>query len=140
MLAYLVDAQGRVIAHPDAALVAAFADLSATPPVAAFLSADAVPSGTLTYSAPDGQRLVGYASLADLGWGVIVERPTSVALASVRTARELAFDVLLALLGVAVIVAVFATRWLSRPLAVLADAARRHAVGDYRGAAARPVG
>ena len=28
-------------------------------------------------------------------------------------------------------IAVFSTRWLTRPLAVLADAARRHALGDH---------
>ncbi len=130
MLAYLVDAHGRVIAHPNAALVASFADLSATPPVEAFFSAGA-PSGTLTYSASDGERLVGYASVPDLGWAVIVERPAAVALASVRTARELTFAVLLAFVGLAVIVAVLATRWLSNPLAALADAAKKHSVGDY---------
>ena len=130
MLAYLVDARGRVIAHPNADLVASFADLSATPPVAAFRSSSAS-SGTSRYSGADGERLVGYSALPDLGWGVIVERPTAVALASVRTARELAFDVLLAFVGLAVTVAVFSTRWLTRPLAVLADAAQRHAAGDY---------
>ena len=56
------------------------------PPVAAFLSSGRHPGGgTTTYPAPDGERLVGYASLADFGWGVIVERPTAVALAGVRS-------------------------------------------------------
>ena len=130
MLAYLVDARGRVIAHPDPALVAAFADVSATPPVAAFLSAQS-PSGAQAYASRTGEQLAGYASLPELGWGVIVERSTAVALAPVRAAHELAFDVLLAFVVVAVCVAVVATRWLTRPLAVLAEAAQRHAVGDY---------
>jgi PAS domain S-box-containing protein len=130
MLAYLVDSHGRVMAHPNATLVASFADVSETPPVAAFLGAEAS-SGTTTYSGSAGEQLVGYAALSDLGWGVIVERPAAVALAYVRTARELAFAVLLAFLGVAVSVAVVSTRWLTRPLAVLADAAQRHAAGDH---------
>ena len=129
LLAYLVDARGRVIAHPDSALVASFADLSATPPVATFTAANGA-SGRMTYFASDGERLVGYATVSDLGWGVIVERRTAIALASVRSARELAFDVLLAFIGVAVLVAVVSSRWLTRPLAVLADAAQRHAEGD----------
>src|SRR6185369_17660065 len=99
-------ARGRVIVHPDAEMVAAFADLSASPPVAALLADDA-PSGSATYSAPDGERLVGYASLASLRWGVVVERPTTVALASVRSARELAFAMLLLFVSIAVLVAVF---------------------------------
>ncbi|MGI9147550.1 MAG: response regulator, partial [Chloroflexota bacterium] len=130
MLAYLVDARGRVIAHPDPALVESFADLSTAPPVATVLSADAA-SGTLTYSASDGERLVGYASLPDFGWGVVVERRSAVALASVRTARELAFAVLLAFIGLAVVVAWVSTRWLTLPLALLAEAARRHSIGDH---------
>lgn len=130
MLAYLVDGRGRVIAHPDATLVASFADVSATPPVAAFLSAHGA-GGVQAYTNSTGQQLAGYATLRDFGWGVIVERPTAVALEPVRRARELAFDVLLALVAAAVFVAVIGTRWLTRPLAVLADAAQRHAVGDY---------
>jgi signal transduction histidine kinase/CheY-like chemotaxis protein/HAMP domain-containing protein len=130
LLAYMVDAQGRVIAHPDATLVASFTDLSATPPVAALRAAGGV-NGTETYPAPGGEQLVGYASTSDLGWGVIVERPTAVALVRIVAARELAFEVLLGFLVVAVFVGVFSTRWLSRPLAMLADAASKHSSGDY---------
>jgi nitrogen fixation/metabolism regulation signal transduction histidine kinase len=85
----------------------------------------------VTYTGSAGEQLAGYAALTDLGWGVIVERPTVIALASVRSARELAFAVLLAFVGLAIAVAVFSTRWLTHPLAVLADAAQRHARGDY---------
>ena len=58
MLAYLVDAQGRVIAHPNAELVASFADVSATPPVAAFLVGQRSERNRCTYSAPGGEQLV----------------------------------------------------------------------------------
>jgi PAS domain-containing protein len=80
------------------------------------------------------RRLVGYASVASIGWGVIVERFTAVALAQVRAACELAFGVLLAFIGAAVIVSIVSTRWLTQPLAVLAvlaEGVQRHAAADY---------
>jgi methyl-accepting chemotaxis protein len=79
-LAYVVDANGQLIAHPDLSLVLAKTDLSALPQVAA-LSADVQPPG----SNPDGSRvasdvrgrrvLTSHQTIESLGWSVFVEQP-----------------------------------------------------------------
>ena len=88
--AYLVDAGGHIIAHPDAELVASFADMSTSPSVAAFLNNPAS-SGSLRDAGPGGALLSSYARVPDLRWGVIVERPTTAALAATRAQLDLLF-------------------------------------------------
>jgi signal transduction histidine kinase/HAMP domain-containing protein len=129
-VAYLVDERGRVIAHPDRQLVETFADRSELPPVVALR--ESVATGALRYQDREGLVLAGYAPVRGLGWGVFVERPANVALASVHARRDRDFGVLLlvtiGMLGVGVLVA----RWVVAPLATLARAAGRLAAGDDR--------
>src|SRR5579884_1033884 len=98
--AYLVDAKGRIIAHPDAALAAALADFSNAPPVAALQSEEA-DHGRLRFTTADGEQLAGYARVPRLGWGVVVEQPAAAALAGARAGRELAFGILLVVIALA---------------------------------------
>ena len=126
--AYLVDSQGRTIAHPDVALIASFADLSALQPVAALLRDDDR-TGSLLYIAERDEWLAGYARVPGLEWGVVVEQPTGVALASVRVGRERAFVALLVVVCLAAGIGAVAARWLTAPLALLSVAVQRLADG-----------
>ncbi|HZO32777.1 MAG TPA: sensor histidine kinase [Chloroflexota bacterium] len=127
--AYLVDSQGRTIAHPDVSLIASFADLSALEPVAALLAGGAR-SGSLLYTTAErDERLAGYARVPGLEWGVVVEQPTSVALASVRLGRERAFLALIVVVCLAAAIGAIASRWLTAPLAMLSVAVQRLADG-----------
>jgi PAS domain S-box-containing protein len=127
--AYLFDSQGRTIAHPDDALTASFADLRALTPVAALLDGRES-AGSLVYTAEREEWLAGYARVPELGWGVVVEQPTGVALAGVRAGRERAFVVLIVVVGLAAGIGVIVAGWLTRPLAVLSLAVQRLADGD----------
>jgi PAS domain S-box-containing protein len=127
--AYLVDNQGRTIAHPDVSLIASFADLSDQPPVASLL-ADDDRAGSLVYAAGRDEWLAGYARVPGLDWGVVVEQPTSVALASVREGRERALAALILVVCVAVAIGAVTAGWLMAPLAVLSLAVRRLADGS----------
>ncbi|MBI4491858.1 MAG: PAS domain-containing protein, partial [Chloroflexi bacterium] len=118
---YLVDGRGRVIAHRDVALVAAFADLSPTPPVAALLARGGA-SGSLGYSTPAGEWLAGYAVVPQLGWGVVVERPSAAALANLNATHNLAFWLLLLVIGAAAALGAFIAGRLVAPLGALARA------------------
>ena len=75
--AYVVDAQGRLIAHPDISLVLRNIDMSQLPQVRAALAGAA--SGTEPFAeAKDlqgGEVLTAYASVKPLGWFVFVELP-----------------------------------------------------------------
>ena len=131
--AYLVDARtGRVLAHPDAGLVASFADLSATPPVAELRAARGV-SGGVRYGPEGGERLAGFAPVPDLDWGVVVDVPRDVALAGALAARDLALGVLLLAIAAAALVGVAIASALAAPLGRLARAANRLAEGAFPG-------
>lgn len=125
---YLVDSQGRTIAHPEVSLIASFANLSDRAPVAALL-ADADRAGSLVYSAGRDEWLAGYARVPGLDWGVIAEQPTSVALVSVREGRERAFAALIVVVCMAATIGAVTAGWLMAPLAVLSHAVRRLADG-----------
>ena len=103
--AYVVDARGRLIAHPDLSLVLRDTDLSHLPQVAAALAGQqmgAPASGAHIADGPAGGRvLTAYAPVPRLGWIVFVELPLREALAPVfaalsRTAALLALGLLLA--------------------------------------------
>ena len=126
---YLVDRGGRIIAHSDASLSAAFADRSGTPPVGALLRRREA-AGSLSYMASTGEQFAGYAQIPELGWGVVVERPAAAALATVRAARDVAFGVLLLVIGLAALAGWIAASRLAAPLGSLARAAQQLASGD----------
>ncbi|MFN8636786.1 MAG: ATP-binding protein [Chloroflexota bacterium] len=133
--AYLVDSQGHTIAHPDVALTSGFVDLTTLQPVQALLGGDQR-AGSLVYQlSPEGsltgraEWLAGYSRVPGLEWGVVVEQPTSVALASVRSGRERAFVALILVVCLAAAIGAVVAGWLAAPLAVLSLAVRRLADG-----------
>lgn len=134
-VAFLVDATGRVIHHPDPALIGQ--DLKAHEGVAAVIQGQA---GATYHREPDGRELaVGYAPVAGPGWGLIVQEPWADLIAP--TAR-LSLLVPLTLVGVALIsglAVTFGLRYVVRPLQTLDRQATRVAWGDFA-AVGEPVG
>ncbi|MBI2761024.1 MAG: hypothetical protein HYX51_06320, partial [Chloroflexi bacterium] len=123
----LVDAGGRALAHPDAALSAALADVSDHPAVAAIrASGDA---GTLRYTTAAGTQIAAYARVPDAGWGLIVERPLSRVLDGTRAARDLALVVLVLAIAAAAVTGIFLANRLVAPLRALMRAVDRVATG-----------
>ncbi|MBD0335304.1 MAG: response regulator [Cyanobacteria bacterium Co-bin13] len=127
--AYLVDDQGRVIAHPDTSLVEAFTDYSKVPPVAALLTPDALPGG-LQYWYEAAWHLAGYAQVPRLGWGIVVDRPAADALQALNIRRNRDFEVLFTVAAIALVIGLLLARRLTRPLLALAYATDRLAAGD----------
>ncbi len=88
-------------------------------------------TGTLTYTAADGDEVVGgYAPAKTPGWSIVVRQDTSEAFAAIDEQRNLA--ILVGLLGsllVAGLAVLFAQRT-TRPVKRLGSAARRVADGD----------
>ncbi|MDQ4076451.1 MAG: ATP-binding protein [Chloroflexota bacterium] len=126
---YIVDSEGHVIAHSDEALVESFANISSLPPVAALLGGD-YPAGAFQYGPPENPTLAGYALVPELAWGVVLERPSRMVLASMYASRDFAFTILLLLTSAAFLAGLLAATWLTAPLKALARALSRFAVGD----------
>ncbi|MBE9125978.1 MULTISPECIES: ATP-binding protein [unclassified Coleofasciculus] len=129
MIAYLVDGKGRVIAYPDAVLVASFPDYSQVPPVAALIASRDT-AGGLRYQGQSGTQLAGYARVSELGWGVVIERPATDSLTGVRLRRNRDFWVLVVVATAVMAIGVGIARQLTEPLTTLAHAADRLATGD----------
>jgi signal transduction histidine kinase/CheY-like chemotaxis protein/HAMP domain-containing protein len=137
--AYVVDAQGRLIAHPDISLVLRNTDMSKLAQVRA---ARAATSGTAgTGDSPtetvqeaeniDGRKvLTAYAPVAPLGWLMFVELPAEEAYAPLYAAlKRLAF-VLLGALCFAVLAGMFLAGRMVGPIQVLQTGAARIGRGD----------
>ena len=73
--------------------------------------------------------MAAYAPVAGFGWGVIVERPVSDALAGVRLVREQAFAVLLVLLMLCAFLSAWIAQHLAAPLEMLTGAVADFASG-----------
>ena len=120
---YLVDAIGRAIAHPDTTLSASLTDFSRLPPVTALLEAPDDQPGALSYRGWGGERLVGFARVPSLGWGVVIERPAALVLADSFARRDQIFGLLMLAISAAAAAGFLAAGRLTRSLTALSRAA-----------------
>jgi signal transduction histidine kinase/CheY-like chemotaxis protein len=137
--AYVVDAQGRLIAHPDISLVLRNTDMSKLAQVRAArasASGSAVTGDTPSETVQEAENIEGrkvltaYARVAPLGWLMFVELPAEEAYAPLYAAlKRLAF-VLLAALCIAVLAGMFLAGRMVGPIQVLRTGAARLGSGD----------
>ncbi len=142
---YIVDGQGFLIAHSDREILFNRSDFSRTIMVQAFREARGQASGSVNFEETlEGRTrpMVGtYTSVGDRGsrtpflntldWGAVVQAEEEAVYSSVREMERTSYSVavVFALVGLSIAVA-FAGR-LSRPIAHLAEGARRLAAGDF---------
>ena len=132
--AYLVDAQGRLIAHPDISLVLRNTDLSRLAQVQAARAAG--PGGDATEQLQEAEDIQGrrvltaYAHVAPLGWMVFVELPRAEAYAPLYATIERSGILLLAALGFAFVAGLVLARKMVGPIQALRAGAARIGSGD----------
>lgn len=133
--AFLVNPQGKIIAHPDPARVGT--DLSTHAGIEQVARGE---TGATFHRDENGTELVvGYAPIPPAGWGLAIDEPWADAVAPMFQYAVLLPVVfaLVALVGLAAIY--FGVRNIVRPLQDLSQVAQRIAFGDYS-AAVRRVG
>jgi signal transduction histidine kinase len=131
--AYIVDAMGRLIAHPDLNLVLRGTNMSELAQVQAARAAIAGISQEPVQVAQnlEGREvLTAYAQIAPLGWLVFVELPRAEAYARLYTTIERTGLLLLAALGLAVVAGMFLARQMVVPIKALQAGAARIGHGD----------
>lgn len=128
--AFLVDSDGTLIAHPDISRILKKENVRASPIVEDALQAVSV--GASEYTLSNGNRIVGaYAPVPAMGWGVIIEQLKSEAFITERKSRIQASVVGLSVIVIAIVIAFFMARNLSRPIMHLINGAERVAAGDF---------
>ena len=135
--AYVVDSNGRLIAHPDISLVLRNTDLSGLEQVKAARLAAADASPEQAQAAPDvyGRPvLTAHAAIAPLGWYLFVELPTAEAYAPIYASVFATGLVLLAGLALAALSSLFLIRRIVQPIHELQRGAARIGAGalDHR--------
>ena len=131
--AYVVDGQGRLIAHPDISLVLRNTDLSRLAQVqAAQARARGAPADQVQEAEEiQGRRvLTAYAPVAPLGWLMFVELPIEEAYAPLYATIERSGLLLLAGLLLASIAGLFLARRMVVPIQALRLGAARIGAGD----------
>jgi signal transduction histidine kinase/CheY-like chemotaxis protein len=128
--AYVVDADGRLIAHPDISLVLRNTDMSK---LAQVRSARLAGSGQAVQESEDitGNRvLTAYAQVTPLGWLVFVETPVAEAYAPLYASIQRTGYVLFGALLLAFIAGMFLARRMVVPIQALRAGAARIGSGD----------
>jgi signal transduction histidine kinase len=129
----VVDARGRLIAHPDISMVLRNTDLSGLPQVQAAraaLSENATESGQVGRNLEGREVLTSVAEIAPLGWLVFVELPIDEAYAPLRATIVRTALLLLAALGLALLGGMFLVRKMVVPVETLRAGAARIGGGD----------
>jgi signal transduction histidine kinase len=127
-IAFIVDKSGRVIAHPDQAIVDRKENVGNLP---LFRQALGGTVETADFSL-NGIDYRGTAlSLAELGWVLVVARELSVAMAPVHSLETILFSGLVATVLLAMVLGQFGSRMLRRPFEDLTEIARGVIREDY---------
>ncbi len=128
-LAYVVDAGGTLIAHPDISLVLKKTDLQTLPQVAA-LAASAGQGNVVARDARGEPVLSAHAAIPTLRWTVFVESPEAEAFAPLYASIGRAALLLGAGLLVSIVASFFVARALVRPLRALQEGAAQIGAGE----------
>jgi class 3 adenylate cyclase/HAMP domain-containing protein len=131
--AYVVDARGRLIAHPDISLVLRNTDMMRLAQVQAALRTETGGAADDVETAADIQGrevLTAFAPVPPLGWTVFVELPVDEAYQPLISSIERAALVLFATLCLAALAGILLARRMVVPIQVLRAGAARIGSGD----------
>jgi signal transduction histidine kinase len=130
--AFVVDQDGRLIAHPDISLVLRNIDLSHLSYVRAAIAPTrgAVEDGTIANDFRGRPVLTASAPIPSLGWTLFVELPVREAYAPIYASVMRSGALLLAALALAVLAGIFLARRMVVPIRALRDGAARIGRGD----------
>jgi len=127
--AVMTDAKGQVIAHPFKDWVAASADISGVPVVAAMMRGE---TGVGQFYSPafHGNMIAGYAVVPETGWGVMVPQPISELRRRASQVNEMATIIALASFAVVALMSWLIALYLARPVRAVAATAEAVLAGN----------
>jgi signal transduction histidine kinase/ActR/RegA family two-component response regulator len=144
--AVIVDATGRVIAHPFATWTAESLDISGVPVVQAMMRGE-TGVGQFYSPAMNGMMVAGYSVVPETGWGVMVPQPIAELQRRAAQVSRLATIVAIAAFAAAALLSWLLATYLARPVREVADTAEavlagndKVSVPEFRGLVPREIG
>ena len=131
-LAYVVDARGQLIAHPDISLVLQKSDLTKLAQVVSAREdapGEEIDTVAIARNAGGTEVLTAYARIPNLGWHVFAEQPLSEAFAPLYDSLQRTGLLLLLGLGFAVLVGQGVARRMVAPITAIQAGAAQFATG-----------
>jgi signal transduction histidine kinase/CheY-like chemotaxis protein len=128
--AYVIDADGRLIAHPDISLVLRNTDMSLLPQVRKARKDDPADYSFVPSAFGSGSVLSASAKVGPLNWTVFVDLPVSEAFEPIYSSILRSITVLLAAFGLALVAGLVLARKMVVPIRALHDGAARVGSGD----------
>lgn len=125
-LAFLVDQTGKVVAHQDEVLTHSEKNLSGHPLIARSKTEG---PGMIRFQ-EGGADKVGFVQATRLNWKVAIQQDEEEVFALIREAMIFAAALLAATVALVLLVAVFSSRAIVRPIRQLTEAAERISTGD----------
>jgi class 3 adenylate cyclase len=130
--AFVLDAPGRLIAHPDISLVLRGADDATLRPFQAIRAVTAAGGGAATVEDAQGKTVAAAAALVPgVNWSVIVEQPLSEAFGPMYAALWRTSGLLLAGSVLAAVLAFWLARRMTGPIRLLQEGTERVGAGDF---------
>ncbi len=128
----IVDASGHVIAHPNPEWMKTMHDMSKLSIVKAMMAGK---TGVMEFFSPFVKQnmVAGYTSIPEIGWGIMVPQPKSEVERQVNRIMESNFYWIAAGAVLAITLAMFLIRWITKPINVLSSSAKRLAVNSFEG-------
>lgn len=125
--AFVLDAENRVLLHPDPAQMQKREDFS---DLAVWNISPLVGTGSVKYGTAGNRRIAGFAPVPTFNWTVLVERPEAMVLEPARRSWQLATMGLTVSAVIALLAAIWLAQALTRPLRELVVVARAFAAGN----------
>lgn len=125
--AFMVDRNGKLIAHPDPNMVQQMADFSRLEPVKKVMSGE---TGIAQYEIDGSEKLAGYSTIPITGWGIIAQQPLKEALSGAEKVRFTGIGFTLVAAFIAIIAGIFAAGMIVTPVKKLVLAIGKIAGGD----------
>jgi methyl-accepting chemotaxis protein len=124
---FIVDQNGKVIAHPNEKFIQEQKDLSKNPLV---LAADTKATALTEFKDDNGKERIGFSAKTQLNWVLAVQQEKQEAFAALDKAQTTAMTLFGMTVICIIIIAYFAGKAIVTPIRQLTDAANRISVGE----------
>lgn len=124
---FIVERNGLIIAHMDSSLVEEMSDVTFLEPVERVMKGE---TGILEYEYDGGEKLSAYSYMESTGWGIVVQKPVSVAFKTANKQKVTVVILIGILVVISVLTALYAANNIIKPIKTVTKIAEEVAEGN----------